>query len=114
MQTLTAFMTMIFRSVIIIKRSYLQIHLLPFYPPSKAPPIMLLSVLCLVSDYHKAFDRIHCLVKKKEKNQTLLPAVFCLLSTKMKRFAKKRQSCFRFPVITNVGSNDVSSSPYVH
>lgn len=74
---LTAFMMMIFLSVIIIKRFYLQITLLPFYPLSKAPQIMLLSVLCLVSDYHKAFDRIHCLLKKKRKKSN--PSSCCIL-----------------------------------
>lgn len=116
MQTVIGFMTIIFLSVIIINMFHLRTALLPLSPPHlEAPHWYSLSVVCLVSDDRKAFDKIHCLFKKKKKkSQIFLPAVFCLLSTKMKRFAKKRQSCFRFPVITNVGLNAVSSSPYVH
>lgn len=110
MQTLTAFMVIAFLSVVIIKRFYFQIALPPFCPPL-VPQITFLSVLYLVSDYHKAFDKIHCLLKK---NPTFLTAVFRLLSTRMKQFAKMGQNLFYFPVIMNVGLNDVSSSPYVH
>lgn len=59
-----------------IKRLYLQITLPPFALPSEAPQIIPLSVLCLVSDYCKAFDKIHCLLKKKQKTK---PSSCCIL-----------------------------------
>lgn len=75
MQTLTAFMVIAFLSVVIIKKFYFQISLSPFYP-SPVPQIILLSVLCLISDYHKAFDKIHCLLKKKKKIKPFLLLYF--------------------------------------
>ena len=48
-----------FLSVIIIKRLCTL-----FTHPSEVPQIILLSVLCLISDYCKAFDKTHCLRKK--------------------------------------------------
>ena len=70
MQTPTAFMVIVFLLVVIIKKFYFQIALPTFYSPPV--PQILLSVLCLVSDYHKAFDKIHCLLKKKIKPFLLL------------------------------------------
>lgn len=59
------------------QRFCLQVTLPPFFTlPSEPPQIILLSVLCLVSDYCKAFDKIHCLLKKKKKSS---PSSCCIL-----------------------------------
>lgn len=48
------------------QRFYLQITLPPFLlSPPEAPPIILLMCCASFSDYRKAFDKIHCILKKK-------------------------------------------------
>lgn len=81
MKTVIAFMTIIFLAVIIIKMFYLWITLLPFLLLPRSPPLILPGVLCLVSDYRKAFDKIHCLLKKKKKSN---PSSCCILLVEYK------------------------------
>jgi hypothetical protein len=127
-QTAIAFMKAVIVSVLIIERPRFQAICLPLALQKRPSPVILLSVSCLTYGYGNASDGTHCLHKKEEKkkrkkkkkekrkkkSQVLVLAVFCLLSTKMKRFAKKWPSCFHFPVIMKVWLGDVCSSPYAH
>lgn len=75
MQIVNAFMVIIFLAVMIIKRFYLQIILSPFLPSLQKPPAPPNNAPeCIVpaSDYHKTFDKIHRLLKKKIQSFFLL------------------------------------------